>query len=89
MEDFQKAYEINPELTETFKEAGIYEDFGLIGLTPEDWSQFGPVQKTLSEFKSAYDSFQKEMVSALQKLVRKKRSLGKKGGMKNKSKKRR
>jgi len=89
MEDFQKAYEINPELTETFKEAGIYEDFGLIGLTPEGWSQFGPVQKTLSEFKSAYDSFQKEMVSALQKLVRKKRSLGKKGGMKNKSKKHR
>jgi hypothetical protein len=63
MEDFQKAYEINPELTEIFAAAGISEDFGMKGLKPSDWPEFGPVQKTLAEFKAAYDAFKKEMVS--------------------------
>jgi len=88
MEDFQKAYEIDSELAEIFKEVGISEGFGLAGLTPEDWPQFGPVQKTLAEFKSAYDHFQKEMVSALQEFIRKKHSLKKKG-QKSRTKKRR
>jgi hypothetical protein len=65
MDDFRKAYEINPELAEVLKEAGISGEFGLGGLTPLDWPKFGPVQKTLSEFKGAYDAFQKEMVSIL------------------------
>jgi hypothetical protein len=63
MEDFQKAYEINPELAEIFAAVGISEDFGLKGMKPSDWPEFGPVQKTLAEFKAAYDSFKKEMVS--------------------------
>ena len=83
MEDFRKAYEINSELAEIFKEAGISGDFGLSGLTPEDWSQFGPVQKTLFEFKSAYNHFQEKMVSVLRELVRKKQA-----SKKNKLKKR-
>lgn len=74
IEDFRKAYEINPELAEILKEVGISEDFGRAGLGPEDWSQFGPVQKTLSEFKSAYDNFQKETVSLLQGLFRAKQN---------------
>ncbi|MBS3906037.1 MAG: hypothetical protein KGZ49_03280 [Syntrophaceae bacterium] len=74
IEDFRKAYEINPELSEIFKEAGISGDFGLGGLAPSDWPEFGPVQKTLSEFKGAYDAFQKEMVS----LIKKARSIRKK-----------
>ena len=65
MEDFRKAYEINPELANTFKEAGISGEFGLGGLAPSDWPEFGPVQKTLSEFKGAYDAFQKEMISLI------------------------
>jgi hypothetical protein len=67
IEDFRKAYEINPELSEIFKEVGISGDFGLGGLAPSDWLEFGPVQKTLFEFKGAYDTFQKEMVSILGK----------------------
>jgi len=67
IEDFRKAYEINSELSEIFKEVGISGDFGLGGLTPSDWPGFGPVQKTLSEFKGAYDAFQKEMVSLISK----------------------
>ena len=67
MEDFRKAYEINPELAEVFKDAGISGNFGLGGLSPTDWPEFGPVQKTLSEFKGAYDAFQKEIVSLIKK----------------------
>jgi len=75
MEDFRRAYEINPEVEEIFKEVGISEDLGLGGLTPSDWAQFGPVQKTLTEFKSAYDTFQKEIVSILQGLTRSRRRI--------------
>ena len=75
MEDFRKAYEINPELREIFREVGILEDLGLGGLMPSGWAEFGPVQKTLAEFKSAYDTFQKEMVSILQEHVRNKKRI--------------
>ena len=75
MEDFRKAYEINPELKEIFREVGILEDLGLGGLMPSGWAEFGPVQKTLAEFKSAYDTFQKEMVSILQEHVRNKKRI--------------
>ncbi len=63
VEDFRKAYEINPELAEIFESAGVSDSFGLGGLNPADWSEFGPVQKTLAEFKSAYDTFQKDILS--------------------------
>ena len=79
MEDFQKAYEINPELAEVFKEVGISGEYGLGGLTPSDWLHFGPVQKTLFEFKAAYDAFQRERVSTFGKWVKKTRILKKRG----------
>jgi hypothetical protein len=72
MEDFRRAYEINPELAEIFKDLGISEDFGLGGLMPSDWAEFGPVQKTLAEFKSAYDGFRDEIVSSLKRAAPKK-----------------
>lgn len=67
IEDFVRAYEITPELSEIFKEAGISGDFGQKGLLPSEWPSFGPVLKTLSEFKSAYNQFQKEMMTILKK----------------------
>jgi len=73
IEDFRKAFEINSELADRFKEVGISEEMGLKGLTPEEWPEFGPVQKTLAEFKNAYDGFQRQMVSILQGAGRKKR----------------
>jgi hypothetical protein len=73
MEDFRKAFEINPELQKVFEEVGISEEMGLSGLIPSEWPRFGPVQKTLDEFKAAYDNFQKEMVTLLQELTRRKR----------------
>lgn len=69
IEDFRKAYEINPELAGIFKEVGIAEEFGLEGLKDTEWSEFGPVRKTLSEFKNAYDTFQAEMVQEMKKIV--------------------
>ncbi len=79
IEDFRKAYEINAELADLFKEAGISEDFGLEGLTPSEWSTFGPVQKTLFEFKNAYDTFQKEMISLLKAMTVKRGTPKKRG----------
>jgi hypothetical protein len=73
MQDFRKAYEINHELAEVFKEVGLHEDLGSEGLSPSDWPGFGPVQKTLAEFKAAYDGFYTEMISSLKKPVLKKR----------------
>jgi hypothetical protein len=87
MEDFQKAFEINTELVEIFKEVSISEGLGFKGLKPTDWPTFGPVQKTLIEFKSAYDAFQEEMLSHLQNLVRKKRQTKEKKRQKSRSKK--
>lgn len=80
MEDFRKAFEINSELAEKFKEVGISKEMGLKGLTPSEWPEFGPVQKTLAEFKNAYDGFQKEMVTVFQKLSRTKRKAKKQAG---------
>ena len=73
MQDFRKAYEINHELAEVFKEVGLYEDLGSEGLSPSEWTGFGPVQKTLAEFKTAYDGFYTEMISSLKKPVHKKK----------------
>ncbi len=67
IQDFRKAYEINHELAEVFKEVGLQEDLGSEGMSPSDWPEFGPVQKTLAEFKAAYDGFYTEMISSLKK----------------------
>jgi hypothetical protein len=60
--DFRKGYELNPELNRVLREAGIGGDFGSGGHTPEQWSDFGSVQKTLTEFKAAYDKFREDML---------------------------
>ena len=75
MEDFRRGYEINSELKEVFETAGIDGDFGAGGLEPGEWPEFGPVRKTIMEFRSAYDAFQKEMVWVVRGLAgRKKRT---------------
>ena len=73
IDDFRKAYEINSELAGVFKEVGIEDGFGGGGLTPEDWPGFGPVQKTIAEFKAAYDGFYNDIVSPLKKPATKKK----------------
>jgi hypothetical protein len=60
--DFRKGYELNAELNRVLREAGIANDFGSGGHTPEQWPDFGSVQKTLAEFKGAYDKFRGDML---------------------------
>ncbi len=60
--DFRKGYELNPELNRILREARIEGNFGTGGHTPEQWPDFGSVQKTLAEFKGAYDKFRDDML---------------------------
>ncbi|MFA6449696.1 MAG: hypothetical protein WCX65_09520 [bacterium] len=55
--DFPKAYELNAELNKIIKYVGVEGDFGTRGVKPNDWQNFGAVQKTSVEFKAAYDGF--------------------------------
>jgi len=60
--DFRLGYELNAELRQVLQEAGIAGDFGNGGHTPEQWPEYGSVQKTLTEFKAAYDTFRGEIL---------------------------
>lgn len=62
MPDFRKSYEVNAEIAQVLREAGIAGDFGTGGLTPKQWPAYGPVQKTSAEFKAAYDKFRDDML---------------------------
>jgi hypothetical protein len=66
--DFRRGYELTPELIGILHEVGIEGEFGDGGLRPEQWPEFGPVQKTLAEFKGAYDTFRDEVVKQLMDL---------------------
>jgi hypothetical protein len=67
--DFRKGFEINRELEAILNAAGVESGFGLGGLNPDEWSEFGPVLKTAVEFKAAYDGFRNEIVSVLKGIV--------------------
>ncbi len=58
-----KGYELNGELSQILRQVGIDGDFGIGGHTPEQWPEFGSVQKTLTEFKAAYDKFRGDILS--------------------------
>lgn len=60
--DFRRAYELTPELTEKLRGIGIKGDFGDGGLIPAEWSDFGPVAKTMAEFRNGYDRFRQVTV---------------------------
>ena len=62
VEDFRRGYELNPELVRILKEVGIPDNFGLNGLTPKEWQDYGAVRKTQEEFKEAYEKFRDHML---------------------------
>jgi len=68
--DFRRAYELNPELNEILRQVGIEGDFGSGGLRPDQWPEFGSVQKTLAEFKAAYDAFRDRMLGLFKEVAR-------------------
>jgi hypothetical protein len=61
--DFRLGYELNGELSQVLRQVGIDGNFGIGGHTPEQWPAFGSVQKTLTEFKAAYDKFRGDILS--------------------------
>jgi hypothetical protein len=65
--DFPKAYELNAELNKIIKQVGIEGDFGTNGVKPADWPNFGAVQKTITEFKGAYDGFRDRILKVFPK----------------------
>lgn len=68
--DFRQGYELNPELNRILREAGIAGDFGSGGHTPEQWPEYGSVQKTVAEFKAAYDKFRDDMLGLFKLAVK-------------------
>ncbi|MEM2841694.1 MAG: transaldolase family protein [Thermoproteota archaeon] len=65
--DFRKAYELSPEIIEKLRAIGIECDFGDLGLRHEEWPTFGPVVKTMSEFRNAYVKFKCSAIDLVQK----------------------
>jgi transaldolase len=73
MKDFRKAYELTPELAKELREQiGIpsLDEDEAGGLEPEDWQSYGPVMKTMKEFKHAYLHFRGELVQAVEKMYK-------------------
>jgi len=58
--DFVRGYESTKEISAQLERVGILSDIqhlGLRGIPEEEWRSFGPVKKTMAEFKEAYEGF--------------------------------
>jgi transaldolase len=55
--DFVKGYESTPQILAKVREVNATFPTQLGGIDEDDWNKFGPVKKTMAEFKDAYDSF--------------------------------
>jgi transaldolase len=69
IEDFRKAYELTPELAKQLQHIGIRGDLGVGGVQPDEWAQYGPVAKTMEEFKSSYLAFKQKAVGFVRKVA--------------------
>ncbi|MEM3047184.1 MAG: hypothetical protein QW057_08900, partial [Candidatus Bathyarchaeia archaeon] len=65
IEDFRKAYELTPELSQTLNCVGIEVPQENGGLKPEEWSSYGPAAKTMQEFRGAYLAFRQKLIDSL------------------------
>ena len=69
IEDFRRAYQITPELAAIVEKVGIEGQFGDAGLRIEEWSSFGPVVKTMTEFRDAHEGFRKRVVEFVHRVT--------------------
>jgi hypothetical protein len=69
LEDFKRAYELNPPVIEELREAGIEPDFGTGGMKVTEWPDFGSVVKTMNQFKTAYEDFRERTVEFVRKIA--------------------
>jgi len=60
--DFQRIYELYPEISKKLKEIGIEGNFGDKGMEPKEWKNYGAVIKTMAEFKNAHQDFQEKIL---------------------------
>ena len=65
MEDFRKAYELTEQLSEALSRIGFEVPAEEGGLGPSQWDSYGPVQKTMREFKGAYLGFKNKLVESV------------------------
>lgn len=65
MEDFRRAYEPSKQLSKELRAAGIVVPLGKGGIELEQWDSYGPVMKTMREFKGAYLGFRNKLVSTV------------------------
>jgi len=65
IEDFRRAYELTERLSEDLSRIGIEVPAEKEGLGPEQWDSYGPVQKTMREFKGAYLGFKNKLVDSV------------------------
>lgn len=68
--DFRRSYEVNADISQVLGEVGIAGDLGTGGLTPEQWPEYGPVQKTSAEFKAAYDKFRDDVLALFKQVAK-------------------
>jgi len=66
MEDFRRAYELTRQLSRELNEIGIEAPKEDGGLEPEQWDSYGPVVKTMQEFKGAYLAFKNKLEQSLE-----------------------
>jgi transaldolase len=64
--EFRKAYLLTAELTKKLKEIGIDTPSETGGLGVADWKSYGPTEKTMEEFKSAYLTFRDKLVQSVE-----------------------
>jgi hypothetical protein len=72
LEDFKRAYELTPELTELIRDVGIRGEFGTGGLVVSGWPAFGSVVKTMTEFTNAYNGFKAKCLESVRVTSQKK-----------------
>lgn len=68
IEDFRKAYLLTPCLIKKLKQVGIKDDFTEGGMRRWEWSEFGAVIKTMTEFKNAYLDFKNKTLGVISEL---------------------
>jgi transaldolase len=72
IKDFVQGYNLTASLKDfLLKEVGIdVAKWNTEGLEPDEWQNFGSVQKTLAEFKGAYDTFASKCVTAAKEVAK-------------------
>lgn len=71
LDDFVKAYELTPDLSELLKKVGIrVEDMGVRGLPYDGWRNFGSTVKTMTGFTEAYNDFRSKVVEVAKKVAK-------------------